>query len=144
MREIKFRVWDKLEKSMHMVITLHNPFHMDFCDYALGQSSDSVRSVQYKDCEIMEFTGLKDKNGKEIYEGDIIITHDTSNGRTVGFEGRIFKVIFDKGSFELIREGNQESLGILCSYEGMIEVLGNIYEDKALLELSEEKNDKNI
>ena len=72
----EFRVWDKKRKSMHTVISLHHPKYLDCCEYATGQSSDSVVSVQYKDCEIMQSTGLLDNNEKEIFEGDILKVYD--------------------------------------------------------------------
>ena len=58
-REIKFRVWDNVD-YMSTPFTLHDL---------------QMRKVMFtQDCILMQFTGLLDKNGKEIYEGDVVIT----------------------------------------------------------------------
>jgi len=69
MREIKFRVWDKDNQKMWDRIDLN------FC-MKYGQiyiDNDYIKELGIsKNVELMQYTGLKDKNGKEIYEGDII------------------------------------------------------------------------
>ena len=71
MREIKFRVWDKEKKRMlqglsNLVIMLDGHLNWDF-----GGELKWISDLE--NCyELMQFTGLKDKNGKEIYEGDIV------------------------------------------------------------------------
>lgn len=66
-RVIKFRVWHARTKEM---------------DYDPGASDGSINGIfdpkGMPDCEIMQFTGLLDRNGKEIYEGDIVITYPIS------------------------------------------------------------------
>ena len=102
MREIKFRAWHKKQKKMFRPITI-----LDFC------RSQAI-SFDFTDLVIMQYTGLKDKNGKEIYEDDIVKTFD-----------RIDIVGFEMGCF-------YGCSGTLITDNDITKVIGNIHENPEL------------
>jgi uncharacterized phage protein (TIGR01671 family) len=117
-REIKLRAWDNsLKKIRTSGISINK----------------GVISSEDKDIILMQFTGLKDKNGKEIYEGDIVRVYATHK-RLIPINFMIFEVVYEGASFRIVRRGNYEFLGIVASYPNSLEVLGNIYENPELLE----------
>ena len=133
MRDIKFRCWDTENKQMLKVQEL------DFEDTFYGGRL-SIRTDQYndyfdiEDMILMQYTGLKDKNGKEIYEGDIVSFNLKSDSEgqpnitgyieyQTTFSG--YRIMSLKGSFAL--DYNIKD----C------EVIGNIYDNPKLLEEGE-------
>lgn len=74
-------------------------------------------------CYLGQYTGLKDKNGKEIYEGDILKTNDFYECGELIFKGRIFRV-------EPLNYYIESSI---CFNYQDAEIIGNIYENKDLL-----------
>jgi len=132
-REIKFRAWDKLKHKMM------ETSYFDMWYYTIAENDETGRSraCECKDqqdycranLEIMQFTGLKDTDGKEIYEGDILYTSDLYRKHfVVGYSGRSFE-LYDNKDGVVFDPNNDWS-----EYE----VVGNIYENPELLE---KKND---
>ena len=119
MREIKFRAWDKLNKEMFNVEII------DFQEKKLYEDTVSYRN--FKNIELMQYTGLKDKNGKEIYEGDILSNRN---------DEKLYKVIFENGSFRAEFKGDFEeySFDLIDVVAQSCEVVGNIYENPELME----------
>ena len=121
MREIKFRAWEKHLKKMFLPDTLarlHFNGELPYCFYTIkGQM------ITHKALVLMQYTGLKDKNGIEIYEGDILKDIDSVVGNVFFADGG-FKVDYGKrGDYWLAsREG------------AVVIIIGNIYENPELLE----------
>src|SRR5215467_12946403 len=111
MREIKFRGWNKVAKTMGDPFTLQ---------VAIG--SRKWEGVETSEVEYMQFTGVLDKNGKEIYEGDILIDHDISPDRD---NKRVIKN-FLQSSFWIYED-------IFNTGKNPYEVVGNLYENPELL-----------
>jgi uncharacterized phage protein (TIGR01671 family) len=132
MREIKFRVYDTLSKQILSIVSL------DF----KKQKWSGVRSEGelwhgfFPEVHLMQYTGLKDKNGREIYESDIVEYYYCKsdcmkpNYEKNAHEIKTSEVIFDYGMFGV------EGCAINLSHVGIrkqIEVIGNIYENPELL-----------
>lgn len=81
MREIKFRAWQKDKKMMCEVKNIHFVSEQA----SLKEKENVTNTRPFKDIELMQFTGLYDKNGKEIYEGDILLrkTKDDDEWATI-------------------------------------------------------------
>ena len=121
-REIKFRAWVKKEKEMTKVLALET---RDYATLNVLYNDNSKCTLGMFAVEIMQYTGLKDKNGKEIYEGDIVILNDAEE------ENRCI-VKYKYGSYILVDGDLREDLSNVEAK--FLEVVGNIYENKNLLE----------
>ena len=124
-REIKFRIWDKIYNKMREVKAINWWFDEGDIQSIEYIDEDHVdRRHDKDDVILMQYTGLKDKNGKEIYEGDII-------KRTLDDECGI--VGFERGTF-VISDKVGDLYGFLRSWYTTVEVIGNIHENPELLE----------
>ncbi|HCY9398031.1 TPA: hypothetical protein O2G10_001222 [Enterococcus faecalis] len=120
----KFRAWDKNTNDMVDVKTIDLEK-----DGSIGCIVDyNGINLDVSECILMQSTGLKDKNGVEIFEGDVLYY--------IPFESHINDsiVVFEKGSFckKMLRNGKLTSVRFIDSEE--YEVIGNVWDNPELLE----------
>ncbi len=118
-REIKFRMWHKKSKKMFDVESIN------FKDRSLNMWNSvmyTLSTFSLDDVILMQYTGLHDKNGKEIYEGDIL--KGTFYGFPMPEYDYVFQIYWD-----------EKEKGFMASYfePSECEVIGNIYDNPELL-----------
>lgn len=119
-REIKFRAWDKEKKYIFKI------FDNSIEDWYLPRWKDRF--------EVMEFTGLKDKNDKEIYERDILRKEGCWDVR-IEFENGVFWV---RDADEVRYNNKILNTPIALFSIKEFEIVGNIYENPGLLDMEGE------
>lgn len=133
-REIKFRAWDKKEKKMYYDV--QNTY--DFMINNGGCFEESFKDVlEYDNYVVMQYTNCYDINGKEIYEGDIIRLEGVDDREIGSTWEHIGKIVYKRGAFfvcyfDYYADGDEE---LIC--DAQVEfgtVIGNVYENKELLE----------
>ena len=140
MREIKFRAWEPYQRELHYFDNLKASN-----DQFIAENLLSLMANKHYLGEdlLMQYTGLKDKNGVEIYEMDIV--------RINTLNEMIAEVTFENGAFGYLQKNNSfwhpkwnEHIVAkeLIKNKLTVEVIGNIYQNPELLE--KEQEDENI
>lgn len=129
MKNLKFRAWDKRREDFRNDIFVDTNGNL----YQFSKITGYGQAITYLDNEhivLMQSTGFKDKNGKEIFEGDIVQYLDGEYSFTGVVENSVFGIYaknkYDNYRFEDFADENTKEADVV--------VIGNIYEDKGLLE----------
>ena len=124
-QEIKFRAWNKKDKVMVDVAAMNfGPSGL----WSLIEDADDAELQLADNYELMQYTGLKDKNGREIYEGDVL---------DIGLRNQDGKPVIAPVSYETYAAGyvlDNGGNGIWQRLTEDCEVIGNIFENPELLE----------
>ena len=140
----KFRAWDKRSKEMWKVSTLHiEDEYVDLFKKNIYENPLNDPWAKFGDVILMQSTGLKDKNGVEIFEGDILKIIEVTNE---GISEYITDVIWEDCSFVFKSEGVDYYDSFLGAFSGdpnktyplfELLVIGNVWDNLKLLEGTE-------
>ena len=124
----KFRLWNRITSQLHIVDGLY--FDAREAEYV--DDDNVLRFVGFKNIDLMQSTGLKDKNGKEIFEGDILAFKTDDDVINV-------KIFWDEKHalfmFRSEKYNEEELLAELVEANTYpFEIIGNVYENKELLD----------
>lgn len=132
MEKIKFRCWDKVHNKMRGVKDI-KWFNNGNIRVNVAENDKYYEPLMYmkeyegkelKEFELMQYTGLEDKNDKEIYEGDIF-----KESNSIGI------IIYDKDGFRIKWHKDEDFYNnVLKIHHNHLEVIGNVYESPSLLE----------
>lgn len=139
MREIKFRAFNGMGMEYNVVAGKFGHFYVNPYNNGMDEKDSTSLTpfnTKYEDTvPLMQFTGLKDKNGKEIYEGDIISSDNFSSNLVIGYSN-------EKAAFVGSRTNSFKISEIYNFLDDIViddnwEVIGNIYESPELLKQKE-------
>jgi len=121
MREIKFRFWDD---SLNEFVNITATCSLNIKKMIQGKENNIILS---------QFTGLKDKNEKEIYEGDIVIYNRGVGNWTGQRMSTTHEIVFTDEVFAFVMKYGSSYIKLRKHWNYIYEVVGNIYENPQLL-----------
>jgi len=121
-REIKFRVFDNLSKKMNPVNSIWGFPELENITIPF---EDTVETL-FNNFELMQFTGIKDKYGKDIYEGDLCNTEDG-----------VCEIVFKYGCFCYLISKEETFCPSFNWHIEELEIVGNIFENPEMLLVSQ-------
>lgn len=126
MKEFKMKAWLKKEKKMVAIIGID--FNYEYIRYTEDDNlfNSDYKTAEFKDIELLQFSGVKDKAGQELYEADVIKFND-------GVDDIYGLISYDDedGTYRVSYENITEHLS---DREGDFEIVGNIFENPDLHE----------
>lgn len=144
-REIKFRAWDENNKTM----VYSDDGNQDYKWFTDNDGCMICENTEKVLDNIMQYVGLKDKNGENIYEGDIVLVNkydllstnwnsEIENGKKILTMSRVGYVVYDelRLSFRVKNPIDYQTIALsgVGYFDYDIEVIGNIHENKKLLD----------
>ncbi len=138
-REIKFRAWHVIEKVMEypmeedilnpLVILLNGELRQAKEENLTELTARPLEIRSKDEIKLMQYTGLKYKNGKEVWENDIILY----TASLIPLVKEVYEVVFYQGSFGFVKPSSERSCAMYLQ-TSKLEVIGNIYESPELLQ----------